>query len=228
VIVVGADLRRYASTERSLPPLPAVVLHDADARAAARALARRAPRHAAGQRADGRRSPGPKLIALTFDDGPYPVDTPMLLQRLAPTAHVPATFFLIGRDAEQFPELAREIAAAGDEIADHTLTHPDLDALDDAGVTPSCAMEPRPSSASPPIPPSARCSGRRTAATRTRRSASPSRRLRHDPLERRPGRLARVSARRSAGHTCSGFATAPEIVLLHSGRPATIARWDRW
>ena len=41
--------------------------------------------------------------------------------------HVPATFFLIGRDAEQWPELTRRIEADGNEIADHTFTHPNLD-----------------------------------------------------------------------------------------------------
>ena len=67
-----------------------------------------------------------RLVALTFDDGPYPVFTPLLLDRLA-DLHVPATFFLIGRDAEQWPDLARRIEAAGDEIGDHTYSHPDLD-----------------------------------------------------------------------------------------------------
>jgi peptidoglycan-N-acetylglucosamine deacetylase len=68
----------------------------------------------------------PKLIALTFDDGPYPVFTPLLLDELK-SLHVPATFFLIGRDAEQWPELAQRIEADGNEIADHTYSHPDLD-----------------------------------------------------------------------------------------------------
>ncbi len=71
---------------------------------------------------DGR----PKLIALTFDDGPYPVFTPLLLDELR-DLHVPATFFLIGRDAEQWPELTKRIESAGDEIADHTYSHPNLD-----------------------------------------------------------------------------------------------------
>jgi peptidoglycan/xylan/chitin deacetylase (PgdA/CDA1 family) len=72
------------------------------------------------------RSSRPKLIALTFDDGPYPVFTPLLLDVLH-ELHVPATFFLIGRDAEQWPELTRRIEADGHEIADHTYSHPNLD-----------------------------------------------------------------------------------------------------
>ncbi|MEO9169750.1 MAG: polysaccharide deacetylase family protein [Candidatus Baltobacteraceae bacterium] len=71
---------------------------------------------------DGR----PKLIALTFDDGPYPVFTPLLLDELR-TLHVPATFFLIGRDSEQWPGLAQRIEADGNEVADHTYSHPNLD-----------------------------------------------------------------------------------------------------
>ena len=72
------------------------------------------------------RSDRPRLIALTFDDGPYPIFTPMLLDVLH-DLRVPATFFLIGHDAQQWPELTRRIEADGNEIADHTYTHPNLD-----------------------------------------------------------------------------------------------------
>ena len=72
------------------------------------------------------RSGRPRLIALTFDDGPYPIYTPMLLDVLH-DLHVPATFFLIGQDARQWPELTQRIEAEGNEIGDHTYTHPNLD-----------------------------------------------------------------------------------------------------
>jgi peptidoglycan/xylan/chitin deacetylase (PgdA/CDA1 family) len=74
----------------------------------------------------GDRSGRPRLIALTFDDGPYPVFTPMLLDELHDLS-VPATFFLIGEDARQWPEITRRIESMGNEVADHTLTHPNLD-----------------------------------------------------------------------------------------------------
>ncbi|HZZ66441.1 MAG TPA: polysaccharide deacetylase family protein [Candidatus Baltobacteraceae bacterium] len=74
------------------------------------------------------RSTRPRLIALTFDDGPYPVFTPILLSELA-RLRVPATFFVIGRDAEQWPQLTQRIEAGGNEVADHTYTHPNLDEL---------------------------------------------------------------------------------------------------
>ena len=70
--------------------------------------------------------PHPKLIALTFDDGPYPMFTPLLLDELR-RMRVPATFFLIGRDAEQWPAITQRIEAEGNEVADHTYSHPNLD-----------------------------------------------------------------------------------------------------
>ena len=79
------------------------------------------------------RSTRPRLIALTFDDGPYPVFTPMLLDVLR-DLHVPATFFLIGKDAQEWPEITQRIEADGNEIADHTYTHPNLDEEDVATV----------------------------------------------------------------------------------------------
>ncbi len=72
------------------------------------------------------RAPRPKLIALTFDDGPYPIFTPLLLDELH-ALRSPGTCYLIGRDAQQWPEITRRILADGNEIADHTYSHPDLD-----------------------------------------------------------------------------------------------------
>ena len=66
-----------------------------------------------------------KLLALTFDDGPDPVWTPRILDALE-AAHVPATFFVIGENALQHPDLLRRMIADGDEIGNHTYTHPDL------------------------------------------------------------------------------------------------------
>ena len=165
--------------------------------------------------------PASKLVALTFDDGPYPITTPLLLQTLR-DLQVHATFFLIGRDAEQFPDLARAIAAGGNEIADHTLTHPNLDQLDDAAV-----------------------------ATELREGAATLDRIARDPAEQRlfrpphgrftvdtlrtaqregfdtvlwnddPGDWRAVGAADLRDHLLR-YATAPDIVLLHSGRTATV------
>jgi peptidoglycan/xylan/chitin deacetylase (PgdA/CDA1 family) len=73
------------------------------------------------ERAAGRR------IALTYDDGPNPGQTPRLLDLLA-RHDAKATFFLIGKWAEREPALIREIAAAGHAIGNHTYSHPTMPA----------------------------------------------------------------------------------------------------
>ena len=68
---------------------------------------------------------GPKdlrAVALTFDDGPAP-DTAAVLDTLQ-THGVKATFFMVGRQVEQFPALARRVAAEGHEIGNHSYSHP--------------------------------------------------------------------------------------------------------
>jgi peptidoglycan/xylan/chitin deacetylase (PgdA/CDA1 family) len=64
-------------------------------------------------------------LALTFDDGPNPCVTPMLLD-LLDRHKTRASFFLIGRHVRAFPGLAREIAARGHAIGNHTDTHTKL------------------------------------------------------------------------------------------------------
>jgi peptidoglycan/xylan/chitin deacetylase (PgdA/CDA1 family) len=61
-------------------------------------------------------------IALTFDDGPHPRDTPQVLDGLA-RHNVRATFFLIGRNAEGHPQLVRQIHQNGHQLALHCYRH---------------------------------------------------------------------------------------------------------
>jgi peptidoglycan-N-acetylglucosamine deacetylase len=68
---------------------------------------------------------GTKQIALTYDDGPNDPHTLHLLDVLA-RQNVRATFFLIGRYVQQRPEIARQIAASGHAVGNHTFTHPVL------------------------------------------------------------------------------------------------------
>ncbi len=65
-----------------------------------------------------------RSIALTFDDGPSE-STPALLEILD-RHRAPATFFQIGANVRRLPQVAREVAAAGHEIGNHTDTHPML------------------------------------------------------------------------------------------------------
>jgi cellulose synthase/poly-beta-1,6-N-acetylglucosamine synthase-like glycosyltransferase/peptidoglycan/xylan/chitin deacetylase (PgdA/CDA1 family)/spore germination protein YaaH len=67
----------------------------------------------------------PKEIALTFDDGPDAQWTPQILDVLK-AKHVPATFFIIGGNAEANPGIVQRILAEGNELGNHTYTHPNL------------------------------------------------------------------------------------------------------
>ena len=67
-------------------------------------------------------------IALTFDDGPDPVYTPLILKALS-VAKVPATFFIIGSNAQMHPELLRQMISEGHEIGNHTFTHPNISSI---------------------------------------------------------------------------------------------------
>jgi peptidoglycan/xylan/chitin deacetylase (PgdA/CDA1 family) len=174
------------------------------------------------ERYSGDRSGRPRLIALTFDDGPYPVTTPLLLDVLR-DLRVPATFFLIGRDAEQFPDLARRIEREGNEIGNHTYAHPSLDKLSSAAVSAELIK--------------GRAVLRTYAADRGIETL-------FRPPHGRYTEAALLAAQRLGYYTIlstdeggdwrnvgptalalhiEAHATAPEIVLLHSGNLATIA-----
>jgi peptidoglycan/xylan/chitin deacetylase (PgdA/CDA1 family) len=78
---------------------------------------------AAAALAINRRAPaGHGAVHLTFDDGPHPEATPAVLDVLARFG-ARATFFLVAEQVERFPSLAREIAAAGHEVAIHGHRH---------------------------------------------------------------------------------------------------------
>ena len=63
-----------------------------------------------------------RAVALTFDDGPTPQATDQLLSILR-EKEVKATFFLMGAELEQHPDLGRKIAGEGHEIGNHSYSH---------------------------------------------------------------------------------------------------------
>ena len=64
----------------------------------------------------------PKVVALTFDDGPDPRWTPKVLDVLA-QEHVPGTFFVIGEHVVRHPKLVRRVLSQGGELGVHTYRH---------------------------------------------------------------------------------------------------------
>jgi len=65
---------------------------------------------------------GKKELVLTFDDGPWPTTTPKVLDALKAEC-VLATFFLIGRNVEAHPDIARRELAEGHSLGHHTYSH---------------------------------------------------------------------------------------------------------
>lgn len=63
-----------------------------------------------------------KCIALTFDDGPDPDNTPVILDVLA-RHDVIATFFMVGEQIQKHKDLAQRVVGAGHQVANHSLTH---------------------------------------------------------------------------------------------------------
>jgi len=75
----------------------------------------------------------PRQIALTFDDGPHLFYTPQLLSILQ-KEKVPATFFLVGTQIHNHPEITRQIIDYGHEVAIHTYNHRPLSELSNAEI----------------------------------------------------------------------------------------------
>lgn len=73
-------------------------------------------------RALGRIDSDRKVIALTFDDGPNPDATPLILDTLAEKG-VRATFFVLGSHVERWPELVRRISSEGHQLGNHGYFH---------------------------------------------------------------------------------------------------------
>ena len=101
---------------------------------------------------------GGGMIALTFDDGPDPQNTPHILEVLA-RYHAKATFFVVGEWVDKHPNYVYDAVQAGHEIASHSYTHRNVAGKSDdqfrqeiqrtedsvfkaAGVRPNCFRPP--------------------------------------------------------------------------------------
>ena len=76
---------------------------------------------------------GGPYIAMTFDDGPSPTLTPKLLDLLA-EHHIKATFFVIGQNVAEHPEVVARAVREGHEIGNHSWSHPNLGRMSDDAV----------------------------------------------------------------------------------------------
>ena len=78
--------------------------------------------------------PTVKSVAISFDDGPGATTTPQLLQILK-EKNVHATFFVLGENTAQHPDIVKQTAEAGHEIGNHTYDHQDLATLSAQSIT---------------------------------------------------------------------------------------------
>lgn len=69
-----------------------------------------------------------KVIAITFDDGPHPVNTIQVLDVLRKYG-AKGTFFVVGLEVEKYPDIARSLVQEGHEIGNHTYTHVNLEEI---------------------------------------------------------------------------------------------------
>ena len=137
----SAQVSAQASTQASAPSRPGTARpvtspatrhHPELARHAVRPPRREQPRLAYGQAMHTIRD-GPKVVALTIDDGPSPVYTPQVL-RILHQYGITASFSMVGRNAAAFPRVARQVAAAGHMIVNHTWDHYNLGYLSAVAV----------------------------------------------------------------------------------------------
>ena len=75
-----------------------------------------------------------KSVAISFDDGPGATTTPQLL-RILKEKNVHATFFVLGENTAQHPEIVKQTAEAGHEIGNHTYDHQNLATLSAQAMT---------------------------------------------------------------------------------------------
>ncbi len=75
-----------------------------------------------------------RCAALTFDDGPSPLWTPQILDVLD-RHQVKATFFMVGKAVEKYPDLVREVARRGHSVGSHSWSHPYMPLLDPEALT---------------------------------------------------------------------------------------------
>ncbi|MEG4811836.1 polysaccharide deacetylase family protein [Microcoleus sp. F8-D3] len=74
-----------------------------------------------------------KAIALTFDDGPWPKTTTQILDILKEN-NIKATFFWVGKYLQNYPEIGKQVAAAGHAIGNHTWSHEYLQYKEDGAA----------------------------------------------------------------------------------------------
>ena len=134
-----ADAQQPAAPQPAAPAQPATTTQQAAAPQRAEPVAT-----APAQPAPPKAPSGPQItynsvwvdqpyIAMTFDDGPHATLTPKLLDMLA-ARRLKATFFIIGQNGAEYPDIMKRIVREGHELANHSWSHPNLGKMSDEAV----------------------------------------------------------------------------------------------
>jgi peptidoglycan-N-acetylglucosamine deacetylase len=117
------DVTANAGTEQRIDKLKAAMLTSWQQQAQVKGLAYPLPSRFQGAIIEeAKLTQGEKVIALTFDDGPWPGTTRQVLDILK-SNNIKGTFFVVGQNLKNYPELGKEIVGEGHVIANHTWHH---------------------------------------------------------------------------------------------------------
>jgi len=117
------DNTAQGGTQERIEQLKAVMLTTWQKEAQAKGVATDVPPRFQGATIEeAKLPPGEKVIALTFDDGPWPKSTAQVLEILKKN-NIKATFFVVGQNVKNFPDLTKQVVAEGHTIANHTWHH---------------------------------------------------------------------------------------------------------
>jgi peptidoglycan/xylan/chitin deacetylase (PgdA/CDA1 family) len=110
-------------TQQRLEGLKATMLTIWQQEASAKGLSSALPTRFQGATiTEAKLAPGQKVIALTFDDGPWPETTAQVLDILKKN-DIKGTFFVVGQNVKNFPDLMKRVVAEGHAIGNHTWHH---------------------------------------------------------------------------------------------------------
>jgi len=110
-------------TQKRIEALKTIMLNSWQKEAQSKGIITDVPRRLQGTVFEGASLPAKeKVIALTFDDGPWPSSTAKIIDILQKN-HIKGTFFVIGQNVKHYPDLLKRVVSQGNVIGNHTWHH---------------------------------------------------------------------------------------------------------
>ena len=123
VIVKNKDIAANVKTQQRLEDFKTEMLTTWQQEAQAKGVSTDVPSNFQGiVISEAKLPPGKKVIALTFDDGPWPSSTAKVLDILKKN-NIKGTFFVVGQNVKNYPDLTKRVVTDGHIIANHTWHH---------------------------------------------------------------------------------------------------------